>query len=65
MCEDAPRRLDPAMDPASAAIILGCEPRRVGPCVRYHGLTVRYGGPKAQTVCPYCPSKAPAADGHP
>ncbi len=50
---DAPRRLDPTTDPASAALILGCQPRQVGPCVRCLGLTARYGD-RAQPICPAC-----------
>ncbi|WP_370418969.1 hypothetical protein AB8O64_10965 [Streptomyces sp. QH1-20] len=53
---DTPRRLDPRMDRASAAIVLGCEPRQVGPCVRCRGLTVRYGK-QAQPICPACQAK--------
>ncbi|RLU86216.1 hypothetical protein CTZ27_24880 [Streptomyces griseocarneus] len=48
-----PRRLDPSMDRASAAIVLGCTPRQVGPCARCRGLTVRYGQ-QAQPICPAC-----------
>ncbi|MGW1275540.1 hypothetical protein ACWD4V_01095 [Streptomyces tsukubensis] len=48
-----PRRLEPTMDPGSAAIILGCEPRQIGPCARCQGLTVRYGV-RAEPVCRAC-----------
>lgn len=41
------------MDRASAAVVLRCEPRQVGPCVRCRGLTVRYGQ-QAQPICPAC-----------
>ncbi|WP_030372427.1 hypothetical protein [Streptomyces rimosus] len=50
---DAPRRLPPDMDRASAAMILGCQPRQVGFCVRCRGLTVRYGA-HAKLICPWC-----------
>ncbi|MFF9135591.1 hypothetical protein ACF1AY_38415 [Streptomyces sp. NPDC014776] len=38
---DAPRRIDPTTDRATAALILGCRPSQVGYCARCQGLTVR------------------------
>ncbi|MFF0481929.1 hypothetical protein [Streptomyces sp. NPDC004435] len=60
---DTPRRLDPTTDASSAAIILGCEPSRVGPCARCRGLTIRYGGgiPRAMPVCPACQAESEAS----
>ncbi|MFF9819858.1 hypothetical protein [Streptomyces sp. NPDC014006] len=50
---DAPRRIDPRTDRATAALLLGCRPSQVGYCARCQGLTVRYG-PHALVVCPAC-----------
>ncbi|GAA2591600.1 hypothetical protein GCM10010304_40680 [Streptomyces roseoviolaceus] len=51
--DEMPRRIDPSMDRASAALLLGCLPQEVGFCPRCQGLTRRYG-PKAQVPCPAC-----------
>jgi hypothetical protein len=50
---EVPRRIDPATDRTSAALMLGCSPAQVGPCARCQGLTCRYGR-GAQLVCPHC-----------
>jgi hypothetical protein len=51
--DEVPRRIDPATDRVSAAIMLGCSPAQVGPCSRCQGLTCRYGR-GAQLLCPHC-----------
>ncbi|MGW0708967.1 hypothetical protein ACWD4G_23965 [Streptomyces sp. NPDC002643] len=51
--DEMPQRIDPSMDRAAAALLLGCLPAEVGFCPRCQGLTRRYG-PKAQVVCPAC-----------
>ncbi|WP_128382270.1 hypothetical protein [Streptomyces cavernae] len=53
---DSVRRIDPSTDPASAAIMLGCQPQQIGPCARCQGLTVRYGS-NAQLISPACCAK--------
>ncbi|MGW0711954.1 hypothetical protein ACWD4G_39390 [Streptomyces sp. NPDC002643] len=51
--EEMPERIDPSMDRAVAALLLGCLPKEVGFCPRCRGLTHRYG-PGAQILCPAC-----------
>lgn len=51
--DEMPRRIDPSMDRAAAALLLGCLPQDVGFCPRCQGLTRRYG-PEAQLLCLAC-----------
>ncbi|MGV9892123.1 hypothetical protein [Streptomyces sp. NPDC003395] len=58
---DAPRRIDPTTDRATAALLLGCRPSQVGYCAHCQGLTVRYGS-QAQVICPACRAAGQDAD---
>ncbi|MFD7763623.1 hypothetical protein [Streptomyces microflavus] len=61
MSDSVPQRVPLTTPATSAALILGCSPHQVGPCVRAcGGLTARYGGP-ASPICPACQSERPAA----
>ncbi|MGW5198104.1 hypothetical protein [Streptomyces spiralis] len=51
--DEMPQRIDPSLDRAAAALLLGCTPDQVGYCARCRGLTRRYG-PDAQLVCRAC-----------
>lgn len=55
-----PQRIDPAMDRAAAALLLGCAPDQVGYCARCQGLTQRYGR-DARPVCRACQARQAAA----
>ncbi|MFB6700217.1 hypothetical protein [Streptomyces rubiginosohelvolus] len=61
MSDNAPRRIPLDTPASSAALVLGCSPHQVGPCVRAcGGLTARYGGP-ASPICPACQYERPAS----
>ncbi|MFJ6669060.1 hypothetical protein [Streptomyces sp. NPDC091383] len=61
--DGTPRRIDPAMDLAAAAQLLGCSPAQVGYCPRCQDLSRRYRS-GAEVICRACrAAEASSADG--